>query len=89
VLKEEEPFHCIRCGRPFGVKSTIERVIEKLAGRHWMYAKDSSRIDVLRMCEDCRVAVVTEEEFDPHGAPPRPDVRTSEDYLRERAKRER
>ena len=36
-----------------------------------MYAKDSKRIDVLRMCEDCRVAVVTEEEFDPHGAPPR------------------
>jgi ferredoxin len=25
VLKEEEPFHCIRCGRPFGVKSTIAR----------------------------------------------------------------
>jgi ferredoxin len=89
VLKEEEPFHCIRCGRPFGVKSTIERVIEKLAGRHWMYTKDSKRIDVLRMCEDCRVAVVTEEEFDPHGAPPRPNVRTSDDYLRERAQRER
>jgi ferredoxin len=89
VLKEEEPFHCIRCGQPFGVKSTIERVIEKLAGRHWMYTKDSKRIDVLRMCEDCRVAVVTEEEFDPHGAPPRPNVRTSDDYLRERAQRER
>jgi ferredoxin len=89
VLKEEEPFHCIRCGRPFGVKSTIERVIEKLAGRHWMYTKDSKRIDVLRMCEDCRVAVVTEEEFDPHGAPPRPNVRTSDDYLHERAQRER
>ncbi|MEA2984568.1 MAG: hypothetical protein QOD94_822, partial [Alphaproteobacteria bacterium] len=26
VLKEEEPFHCIRCDKPFGVKSTIERV---------------------------------------------------------------
>ncbi len=89
VLKEEEPFHCIRCGRPFGVKSTIERVIAKLAGQHWMYAKDSKRIDVLRMCEDCRVAVVTEDNFDPHGAPPRPNVRTTDDYLRERAARER
>ena len=39
VLKEEEPFHCIRCGKPFGVKSTIERVSEKLEGQHWMYAK--------------------------------------------------
>jgi hypothetical protein len=89
VLKEEEPFHCIRCGRPFGVKSTIERVIGKLAGQHWMYAKDSRRIDVLRMCEDCRVAVVTEEDFDPHGAPPRPNVRTTDDYLRERVEQER
>jgi ferredoxin len=89
VLKEEEPFHCIRCGRPFGVKSTIERVIGKLEGRHWMYAKDAKRIDVLRMCEDCRVAVVTEDDFDPHGAPPRAPVRTTDDYLRERTERER
>jgi ferredoxin len=89
VLKEEEPFQCIRCGRPFGVRSTIERVIGKLAGQHWMYAKGSRRIDVLRMCEDCRVAVVTEDGFDPHDAPPRPNVRTTDDYLRERAERER
>src|SRR6202035_5613741 len=24
VLKEEEPFHCINCGKVFGTKSTIE-----------------------------------------------------------------
>ena len=29
VLKEEEPFCCIRCSKPFGVKSTIERVRKK------------------------------------------------------------
>ena len=29
TLKEEEPFRCIRCERPFGVKSTIEHVIGK------------------------------------------------------------
>ena len=87
VLKEEEPFCCIRCGTPFGVKSTIERVIGKLEGRHWMYAKDSSRLDALRMCENCRIALVTEEEFDPHGAPARPMLRTTDDYLRERAER--
>ncbi len=89
VLKEEEPFHCIRCGKPFGVKSTIERVIAKLAGQHWMYAQGSKRLDALRMCEDCRVAVVTEDDFDPHGAPPRPAVRTTDDYLREREERNR
>ena len=87
VLKEEEPFRCIRCGTPFGVKSTIERVIGKLAGQHWMYPQGSKRLDVLRMCENCRVAVVTEDEFDPHGAPPRPAVRTTDDYLREREQR--
>ena len=37
VLKQEEPFRCIRCGKPFGVKSTIERVIAKLEGKHWMF----------------------------------------------------
>src|SRR5579864_6023292 len=79
VLKEEEPFHCIRCGKPFGVKSTIERVIGKLAGQHWMYAKNSERLEALRMCEDCRVAIVTEQGFDPHGAPARPNVRTTDD----------
>lgn len=84
VLKEEEPFHCSRCGKPFGVKSTIERVIAKLEGQHWMYAQGSKRLDLLRMCEDCRVAVVAEDEFDPHAAPPRPPLRTSDDYIRAR-----
>jgi ferredoxin len=84
ILKEEEPFNCIRCGKPFGVKSTIERVVAKLAGQHWMYAGSSKRLDAIRMCEDCRVAVIVEDDFDPHGAPPRPPPRTSDDYLRER-----
>jgi ferredoxin len=85
VLKQEEPFCCIRCGTPFGVKSTIERVIGKLEGQHWMYPQGSKRLDSLRMCENCRTAVVTEDEFDPHGA--RPAVRTTDDYLREREQR--
>jgi ferredoxin len=84
VLKEEAPFHCIRCGKPFGVKSTIERVIAKLEGKHWMYQNAASRLEVIKMCEDCRVAAVTEEGFDPYGAPARPKPRTTDDYLRER-----
>jgi len=84
VLKQEEPFHCIRCGKPFGVKSTIERVAAKLEGKHWMYQNSSKRLDVIKMCENCRVAVVTEESFDPSGAPARPKARTTDDYLRER-----
>jgi len=84
ILKEEEAFFCIACGKPFGVKSTIERISKKLEGRHWMYASGSKRLDLIKMCDDCRVAAVSQDEFDPHGAPPRPPLRTSDDYLRER-----
>jgi ferredoxin len=82
VLKEEEPFRCIRCRKPFGVKSTIELVAAKLADKHWMFKNSPERLDLIKMCEDCRVAFVTEKEFDPYGAPP--PVRTTADYLRER-----
>jgi ferredoxin len=89
VLKTEEPFPCIRCGKPFGVKSMIERVIAKLEGQHWMYQGSASRLDAIRMCEACRVAAVTEREFDPRGAPPRPMVRTTDDYPRGRGEKPR
>jgi ferredoxin len=89
VLKREEPFSCVRCGKPFGVKSAIERVAQKLEGRHWMYQSGSKRLDLIKMCDDCRVAAVTEEGFDPHAGPQRPRTRTSEDYLREREERRR
>jgi hypothetical protein len=85
VLKQEEPFACIRCGKPFGVKSTIERVVAKLEGQHWMYQSAGSRVDVIKMCEDCRVAAITEDGLDPHAAPARPKLRTTDDYLRERS----
>ena len=74
VLKEEQPFCCIRCGKPFGVKSTIERVAAKLEGKHWMYKDAPRRLDVIKMCDDCRVAVVSEQDFDPYGSPPRAPV---------------
>jgi ferredoxin len=85
LLKEEEPFCCTRCGKPFGVKSTIERITAKLAGAHWMYQGGTNRLDLIKMCDDCRVAVISEQDFDPYGAPPRAHPRTTEDYLRERA----
>ena len=84
VLKQEAPFHCIRCDKPFGVKSTIERVSAKLEGRHWMFKGQAQRLDLIKMCDDCRVTVVSNEDFDPYGAPPRPPPRTTEDYFRER-----
>jgi ferredoxin len=88
VLKEEEPFCCIRCGKPFGVKSTIERVTAKLQSTHWMYKESPRRLDVIKMCDDCRVAFVSEEAFDPYGAQSQ-TVRTTGDYLRDRDERAR
>lgn len=82
VVKEEEPFHCIRCGKAFGTKSSIERVAEKLKG-HPMFSGGPA-LDRLRMCENCRVVAMAEEETHPFAGPPRPTVRTTEDYLKER-----
>src|SRR6202008_1209867 len=78
ILKEEEPFCCIRCSKPFGVKSSIERVVARLEGKHWMYAGSANRLDVIKMCEDCRVAFLAEERFEPYGVPSQ-TVRTTAD----------
>ncbi len=80
VLKEEEPFACISCGKPFGVRSTIERISEQLAGKHWMFA-DDARVKLIQMCDDCRVRAQYHGENSPFrlGTPHRP--RTTEDYL--------
>jgi ferredoxin len=89
VIKQEDPFLCIRCGTPFGVKSSVERVVAKLEHQqHWMFKDSKKRLDVIKMCADCRVAVMAEEQFDPF-APPRPKLRTTDDYLREREQAER
>lgn len=82
ILKEEEPFRCISCGKPFGVKSTIERVIKKLEGKHWMYTGSPSKLDVIKMCNDCRVGFVAEQGFESYGVQS-PTVRTTDDYLRD------
>ena len=39
VANEAEPFACVRCGKPFGVRPTIDRMVEKLAG-HSTFADD-------------------------------------------------
>jgi ferredoxin len=89
VLNEQEPFCCIRCGKPFGVRSTVERVVAALADKHWMYQGADRRLDAIKMCADCRVIAVTEAELGAAGGTPRAAARTTEDYLRERAERER
>ncbi len=86
IVKEEEPFCCITCAKPFGTRATIERVIDKLRERHWMFSGEAGeqRIRSLMMCDDCRVEAALNQGFDPHAVPPA-KPRTTEDYLRERA----
>lgn len=82
-LNQAEPFHCIRCGKPFGVERSIQRIAEQLAGKHAMFSS-SAQIDRLMMCEDCRVVVQFDEPDAPLAGAPRPIPRTTDDYLRER-----
>jgi ferredoxin len=84
VIKQEEPWECIRCGKPFGTRSSIEKIVEKLAAKHSMFM-DSAAVDRIRMCDDCRVIVQFEVTDNPLAAGPRPKTRTTDDYLRERA----
>lgn len=80
VVKQEEPFHCTACAKPFGTKSVIDRIAAKLEG-HWMFSgANAARREALFMCEDCRVDRVVSESFDPYAAPGRPPVRTAYDY---------
>jgi len=82
VIKEEEPFECIRCGKAFGAKSSVEAMVEKLQD-HPMF-QEKGGTDRLKMCDDCRVFALAEEDEHPMAAAARPVTRTTEDYLRER-----
>jgi len=88
LVKEEEPACCVRCGKPFGTLSAIEKITGKLAGKHWMF-QSADVVERIRMCEDCRLIRQAESAIDPFAGPARPVTRTTEDYLREaeRAKR--
>ncbi|MEO0731138.1 MAG: 4Fe-4S dicluster domain-containing protein, partial [Pseudomonadota bacterium] len=79
VIKTEEPFACISCGKEFGSKSSIEAVTAKLRG-HSMF-QDSDQLRIIQMCDDCRVEAVANSEQSPFAGPERPRVRTTSDYL--------
>ncbi len=83
MLNEQEPFNCIRCGKPFGVKTSIERVVEQLGGKHWMFG-NSEQTERIKMCDDCRVIVQFQTPDTPLKGADRPRTRTTDDYLRER-----
>jgi ferredoxin len=83
VLHEEEPFACIECGNLFGVKSTVEKITEKLAGKHAMFAS-SEAAKMIQMCDKCRVNAQFHSQNNPLAGKDRPRVRTSDDYFTKR-----
>jgi ferredoxin len=87
VLKSEEPFRCIGCGKPFGTKASIAKVIERLKG-HSMFRSDR-QLRLIQMCDACRLVAITEEGGDPFKGPERPRIRTTDDYLMAEAEAKR
>ncbi|MEM0950205.1 MAG: 4Fe-4S binding protein [Pseudomonadota bacterium] len=83
VINEEEPFACIECGALFGTKSTVEMILEKLGGKHSMFASTQAA-RMIQMCDNCRVQTQFHSQNNPFtvGEPRRP--RTTDDYLSRR-----
>lgn len=79
VLNSEEPFACVSCGKPFGARATIEKIVRRLES-HSMF-RNAEQLRLIQMCDTCRVVAVAEEGMDPYRLGERPRVRTTEDYL--------
>ncbi len=79
VLKQEEPFLCVSCNKPFATRGVIKKMMNQLA-EHSMF-KGTNRIERLKMCDECRVVAEAEDENSPLAIGARPKVRTTDDYL--------
>jgi ferredoxin len=59
TLNETQPFHCIRCAKPFGTAQMVQSMLVRLAG-HPAFA--GANADRLKMCADCRVVDMIEKD---------------------------
>ncbi len=82
ILNSEEPLECTKCGKPFGSKSAIEKVIGILSGKNPMF-QSSEQLALLKMCDNCRVITMTETQKDPMTLGVVPKTMTADDYLPE------
>lgn len=82
VIKEEQPFLCIRCGKPFATHASLAHLTDKLKD-HAMF-QGPGKLDRIKMCDDCRIIQMATDGDNPlaHGTVPVP--KTTQDYLRER-----
>jgi ferredoxin len=83
VIHEEEPFPCVECGTLFGVKSTIDKITEKLAGKHSMFG-NADTVRMIQMCDNCRINAQFHSQNNPFEGAERPKPRTSDDYFSKR-----
>jgi Fe-S-cluster-containing hydrogenase component 2 len=60
TLNEAEPFHCVRCAKPFATRPTIDAMLARLA-THAMFAGGTG-LRRLQMCADCRVVDMMENK---------------------------
>jgi ferredoxin len=58
VLNEAQPYHCIRCNKPFGTLQMIENMVSKLS----LHGAFAGNINRLKMCSDCRVIDMMENK---------------------------
>jgi ferredoxin len=58
TINEAEPFHCSKCGKPFGTKQMIDSMLGRLAGHSMWQGQGALRR--LTMCADCRVVDMME-----------------------------
>ncbi|MDB5763189.1 MAG: iron-sulfur binding protein [Herminiimonas sp.] len=58
VLNEAQPYHCIRCNKPFGTLQMIDNMVAKLS----LHGAFAGNIDRIRMCADCRVVDMMENK---------------------------
>ena len=79
VIIEDTPFDCISCGKTFGSTKSIERIAKKLSN-HSMF-QNQKKTEILKMCEDCRVGAMFEENDKILDVGERPKPRTTDDYL--------
>ena len=79
VIIEDTPFDCISCGKTFGSTKSIERIAKKLSD-HSMF-QNQKKTEILKMCEDCRVGAMFEENNKMLDVGERPKPRTTDDYL--------
>ncbi len=83
VLAEDSPMNCVACGKPFGTRRAVERVMARLAAMDNPRLSDPKRLSLLRYCEDCRVIALAQDarEDAPFSLGDAPVPRVTEDYL--------